>query len=64
MEIMELAQQTSEKSLARPGPANITGSSNYYLDILASDGSSRVAARLWVLDSMDSCSYASDGQIL
>lgn len=38
-------------SLTQQGPSNITGASNYYIDILGGDGS--VAARVWFLDSMD-----------
>ncbi|PSC76897.1 ser thr phosphatase family isoform A [Micractinium conductrix] len=37
-------------TLTQQGPANITGASNYWLDVLASN-SSAVAARIWVLDS-------------
>jgi pre-mRNA-splicing factor SYF1 len=37
-------------SLTQPGPANITGAGNYYIDVYDSTGT-QVAARIWMLDS-------------
>lgn len=39
-------------SLTQNGPMNITGATNYFIDVRAY-GESRAAARLWFLDSMD-----------
>lgn len=71
-EIVALDAASSKLSLTRQGPADVTGASNYLLSIRASsaggssssrhggDGSSNdddVAARIWMLDSMDRGCY-------
>lgn len=47
--------------LVQAGPEDITGAANYYLDVYDSAGE-ELAARIWVLDSMDrSCEDVGGG---
>lgn len=50
-EIAELDAASGLLSLTQPGPQDITGAANYYLDVYDSAGRT-VAARIWMLDSM------------
>jgi hypothetical protein len=43
----------SRWSLTQQGPEGITGATNYFLPVLARNGSDVEAARIWFLDSMD-----------
>lgn len=49
-QVLQLDMSWSQLSLTQQGPPNITGASNYWLDVLNSTGDA-VAARVWVLDS-------------
>ncbi len=51
-QIVELDMRSSNLSLTQQGPEGVTGASNYYLDIYDARGE-EVAARVWLLDSMD-----------
>lgn len=51
-ELLEMdARLGAGLSLSRPGPDNITGASNSWLDV-AAPGGGRAAVRLWLLESM------------
>ena len=51
-EVVALDAATGDRlSLTKSGPARLSGAGNYWLDVLAPGNSSKVAARLWFLDS-------------
>lgn len=44
---------SGDLSFTRSGPLDITGASNYHLDVLSSTGDGSVVSRLWFFDSMN-----------
>lgn len=64
-QVVQLAIDTdAQLSYTKQGPLNITGASNYYIDVGSSKNES-TAARIWMLDSMDrGCGTNPDGEFL